>query len=86
MSYANNSKVTLLESGAENSYFYPQIDFRQKEFGAVKTCCIGGGGTTNLWHNGLIPIHPRDIRSDGFRAVLEAAAPFLDPAAQSAFF
>jgi choline dehydrogenase-like flavoprotein len=84
--FVKDARVTLLEAGAENIYSYPEIAFLQKEFGSVKTCCIGGGGTTNLWHNGLIPIHPEDIRSDVFRAVLETAEPFTDPAASRLFF
>ena len=48
-----NSSVILLESGLKNSISYPKTAFIHKHFGPVKTFCIGGGGTTNIWHNGL---------------------------------
>ena len=42
-----NCDVTLFEAGEKNVIGYPEINFIQKNFAAVKTFCIGGGGTTN---------------------------------------
>jgi hypothetical protein len=78
--------ITLLELGLENNFKYPQIDFISKEFGAVKTICIGGGGTTNLWHNGLIPIQAKDITSKVFREILTDAKLYTDKTAANLFF
>jgi hypothetical protein len=76
-----DSDVTLLEVGGKDVIQNPKIDFIQKRFAAVKTFCLGGGGTTNLWHNGLIPINPDDIISDEFREVIFEAKPYTDRAA-----
>jgi GMC oxidoreductase len=78
--------VILLEAGPGDAYEYPKIDFIHKDFGVVKTCCIGAGGTTNLWHNGLIPLNVEDITSNEFRQVLREAEPFTDRAASGLHF
>jgi hypothetical protein len=62
--------VTLLEAGEKDRVSYPEITFASKPLASVKTFCIGGGGTTNLWHNGLMPIHGEDVTSSEFRAIL----------------
>ena len=54
----------------KNNISYPCVTFKNKPLAAVKTFCIGGGGTTNLWHNGLMPMHVDDITSSEFRAIL----------------
>jgi hypothetical protein len=82
----NDFNVTLLELGFKDTFQYPQISFLNKSFGAVKTFCIGGGGTTNLWHNGLIPISPADIHSDEFKEVLSEAKRYTDYAASNLYF
>jgi hypothetical protein len=78
--------VTLLERGPEKRIEIPNVKFTQKELAGVPTFCYGGGGTTNLWHNGLIPIDDRDISNPTFRDVLTDCQPFLDQAAASLFF
>jgi len=62
--------VTLLEAGEKDRVSYPEITFASKPLASVKTFCIGGGGTTNLWHNGLMPIHGEDVTSSEFHAIL----------------
>jgi choline dehydrogenase-like flavoprotein len=47
---ARDCRVTLLEAGRRDRITYPEVEFVNKDFGVVKTFCIGGG-TTNLWHN-----------------------------------
>jgi hypothetical protein len=78
--------VTLLEKGNRNSIEYPKIEFIKKKLAEVNTFCFGGGGTTNLWHNGLIPLNNNDISHKEFHEVLSDAHQFMDKAAASLFF
>lgn len=78
---AGDADVTLLEIGAEHSLSYPPIENVHRELAGVPTFCYGGGGTTNLWHNGLIPINLMDVHSPVFRKVLASAATYMDRAA-----
>ena len=78
--------VTLLEAGEKDTFRYPEVDFIKKKFAEVKTFCIGGGGTTNLWHNGLIPINTKDITSNDFSQVMDEAEDYTDRAASALFF
>ncbi|MDZ7697265.1 MAG: GMC oxidoreductase [Deltaproteobacteria bacterium] len=78
--------VTLLERGRENRVEVPNVRFVNKDLAGVPTFCYGGGGTTNLWHNGLIPINATDIHDPEFRQVFKDCQPFLDQAAASLFF
>jgi hypothetical protein len=78
--------VTLLERGSKNRIQFPPIHFLNKKFGEVNTFCHGGGGTTNLWHNGLIPINTKDINDSEFCKILAEAQPFADQAAAALFF
>jgi len=82
----NNKEVILLEVGSKNSIQYPHINFDKKKLAEVGTFCFGGGGTTNLWHNGLIPISRNDIAGREFSEVLAEAEPFIDKAASALFF
>jgi hypothetical protein len=82
----NHADVTLLEVGGKNSIQYPQIGFDKKKLAHVDTFCFGGGGTTNLWHNGLIPIIRGDVVGREFSQVLAEAEPFMDEAASALFF
>ena len=79
-------EVTLLERGQKDKIEYPSVVFAQKHFGAVKTFCIGQGGTTNLWDNGLIPIDSNDVSSQGFNDVLNEIKPYMDKAAEKLYF
>jgi choline dehydrogenase-like flavoprotein len=81
-----SADVTLLEKGAEHAVSFPPVEYVRREFAAVKTFCHGGGGTTNLWHNGLIPIRREDVASPEFRDLLAAAWPYADRAASRLFF
>lgn len=79
--------VTVLEAGKSDGYEYPHVEYLKKEFGHVmKTFCHGEGGTTNLWHNGLIPMRPEDVENVQFGEILREAAAFSDRAAESLFF
>jgi len=83
---ATFSDVAILELGARNKITFPKIDFIGKKLANVKTFCFGGGGGTNLWHNGLIPIDQRDVVSDSFRCILSDANQYADKAAEILFF
>lgn len=83
---ANHFKVFLLEAGPENRVTYPKIDFQAKEFGSVKTLCVGSGGTTNLWHNGLIPLNIDDLHHAEFKEILNDSKRFTDYAASNLYF
>lgn len=78
--------VTLLERGPRNKIDVPRVKFINKAFAEVPTFCYGGGGTTNLWHNGLIPINTKDITNPVFRDVLENSRRFMDQAASALYF
>jgi len=81
-----HADVTLLEIGSKNSIQYPQVGFDKKKLAEVSTFCYGGGGTTNLWHNGLIPINRGDVVGQEFDEVLAEAQLFTDRAASALFF
>lgn len=81
-----HAEVTLLEVGSKDSIQYPQISFDKKKLAEVCTLCFSGGGTTNLWHNGLIPIHHGDVTGKEFAEVLAEAQLFTDEAASALFF
>lgn len=78
--------VTLLEIGENNSISYPKVAFRNKEFGEVKTFCYAGGGTSNLWHNGLMPLRADDLTDVHFKQIVLDSAKYIDQAAQDLFF
>ena len=81
-----SGRVTLLEKGPENACLSPEVVFRGKRLAQVDTFCYGGGGTTNLWHNGLIPIQEKDVTSSEFEEILVDAKPYIDRAAARLFF
>jgi len=83
---ANHADVTLLEAGSKDSITYPKISYDHRKLAAVPTFCFGGGGTTNLWHNGLIPIRREDVDDRDFGEVLTEAQLFTDKAAAALFF
>jgi len=83
---ARDADVTLLEIGQKDRIHYPDVGYDKKALGHVKTFCFGGGGTTNLWHNGLIPISPNDVVSQDFRDVLTDSRKFTNDAAARLFF
>jgi choline dehydrogenase-like flavoprotein len=81
-----HADVTLIEVGPKNSIEYPQIGFDNKKLAHVATFCLGSGGTTVLWHNGLIPIIPDDVKGNEFKQILAEAQPYMDESAAALFF
>lgn len=78
--------VILLEKGAENHISFPALECSSKPLAIVPTFCHGGGGTTNLWHNGLVPINDEDLTQPVFRQIMKEAKPWVDKAASALFF
>lgn len=83
---AGDFQVTLLEKGPRNNIEYPQFRFLGKKLAEVHTCCYGAGGTTNLWHNGLIPINDEDVVDQEFAEVLRDAQTYIDETAAALFY
>lgn len=83
---AKNCDVTVLEIGPKSGRIYPGMQIHNKELAVGNTFCYGAGGTTNLWHNGLIPIRTSDVSIPAFRSVLEESAAFRDRAAAALHF
>lgn len=81
-----DAEVTLLEAGAKDRFHYPPVKFDRKPLAQVPTFCFGSGGTTNLWHNGLIPIRREDVADPLFAEMLDQLEPFADRAARALHF
>ena len=59
---SDKCEVTVIDKGPVDSYL---LDKKSKnKLAQVSTYCFGNGGTTNLWHNGLIL--PSDNSTKGF--------------------
>ncbi len=83
---SDDFEVTVLELGPARGITYPRLAFPRKTLGVVNTFCHGRGGTSNLWHNGLIPLRPDDVGDATFKAMLEDAARYADRAAAMLHF
>jgi len=83
---AEQCNVTLLELEERDRISYPGVTCTAKTLAGVKTFCYGGGGTTNLWHNGLMPIHNEDLTEKDFRLVLAEAKAYINRAARGLFW
>lgn len=73
--------VLILEKGRKRGYVTPAVRYDGRRLAAVPTFCYGLGGTTNLWHNGLIPMRPLDLTPGPWRDVLSDSSRFTDQAA-----
>jgi len=78
---SKTAHVTLLEKGKKDFISYPNLTFKRKKLAPFNTFCFSGGGGSNLWHNGLIPIGIEDVVSTQFSALLKATEPYTDQAA-----
>ena len=83
---ASEANVTLLEHGEKDVISYPDTHFKSKKLAPCNTFCYSGGGGSNLWHNGLIPIGKEDVVSSKFLDILTAADPYTDKAASMLFY
>ncbi|MFL9763805.1 GMC oxidoreductase [Vibrio cyclitrophicus] len=81
-SLSDTCDVTILEKGPENSYKIPENIGFETKLASVPTFCFGNGGTTNLWHNGLIPLDYSSIEDPTLRSILLRSKHFLDDAAR----
>ncbi|MEM7432671.1 MAG: GMC oxidoreductase [Pseudomonadota bacterium] len=78
--------VSIVERGPSRSIEYPNVVYDQRELAHIKTFCYGKGGTTNLWHNGLIPISPNDVHEPTNALLLDASAKYRNDAAHALHF
>lgn len=85
-SLEKSHNVMVLDAGPARGIAYPPLEFPKKTLGEVKTCALGRGGTTNLWHNGLIPLRAEDIQNTTFRSVVESSKRYINAAAQMLHF
>jgi hypothetical protein len=76
--------VTVLEKGG-HSITLPHTTFLKRKFASSKTYCFGHGGTSNLWHNGLIDIPINDVGEE-FRKILLSSKGLTNKAAKSLNF
>jgi hypothetical protein len=83
---ANQFDVLILERGPDTTYTTPTVRYEKRSLAAVPTFCYGVGGTTNLWHNGLVPLRPSDLSPGPFRDVVEDSRRFMDAAAVALHF
>jgi len=79
---SKTANVTLLEKGEKDFISYPNLLFKGKKLAPFNTFCFSGGGGSNLWHNGLIPIGIDDVISKPFSELLKKSEPFTNNAAK----
>jgi len=79
-SLVKKMNVFILDKGPDNGFITPKSEFINKKFGESNTYVNGVGGTTHLWHNGLMQITPNKVRGS-FRSIVEKAEPYLNSAA-----
>ncbi|MFT6734673.1 MAG: hypothetical protein ACJAS9_002875 [Polaribacter sp.] len=79
---SKSANVTLLEKGEKDLISYPNLLFKEKKLAPFNTFCFSGGGGSNLWHNGLIPIGIDDVISKPFAELLKKAEPYTNKAAE----
>jgi predicted NAD/FAD-dependent oxidoreductase len=77
--------VTVIEKGPSEGVVLPKKRFLSKNFGVGPTYCNPVGGTTNLWHNGLIDLVVDDVTTP-FSKVLLKSRKYIDAAANKLFF
>ncbi|WP_311568594.1 GMC oxidoreductase [Photobacterium arenosum] len=73
--------VTIIERGPKVGITYPEQTFIHRKFGSSNTYCYGTGGTTHLWHNGLIPIKHEELEDGMFARILNSCSDKIDQAA-----
>ncbi|WP_272657524.1 GMC oxidoreductase [Providencia sp. PROV118] len=73
------ANVYVIEKGTEKP-ITPNPIFLKRKFGESTTYCYGHGGTTNLWHNGLIEIPSNDVQSH-FKDILLSLDKYKNEAA-----
>lgn len=78
--------VAVLEKGPGNGYKLPINNYIDRPFGDNSTYCYGVGGTTHLWHNGLISLNAGEVEGGLFRSMLKDSNRFKDRAANALNF
>ncbi|EKF9662997.1 hypothetical protein O1C66_003247 [Vibrio cholerae] len=78
--------VTVIEKGSKGDFYVPEKNYLARTFGSSPTYCIGEGGTSNLWHNGLIPINCEHLHDLEFKRIISDSTRYLDDSASSLNF
>jgi hypothetical protein len=81
-SLVDTMNVTVIEKGPQTGYQVPSKVFKDKVFGQIDTYVQGVGGTTHLWHNGLMEVESSNVKGE-FRGTIEKAKNYLAKAAAS---
>ncbi len=81
-SLVKTMNVFIVDKGPNNDFVTPKKKFINKKFGESDTYVNGVGGSTHLWHNGLMQITPDKVKG-GFRSIVEKAEPYLNQAASA---
>ncbi|ELA9730293.1 hypothetical protein QSC59_002272 [Vibrio alginolyticus] len=72
-------KVYLIDIKSKD-LSYPDFNKESSNLAAVPTFSYGLGGTSNLWHNGLIDINPDHVDNDEFSKLLKWINKYEDDA------
>lgn len=83
---SKENDVTVIECGPKSGHQIPNKIYLAEELGSTPTYCKGLGGTSNLWHNGLIELPSHDIEHPEFRDLLEKSNPYINQGAKSLNF
>jgi hypothetical protein len=81
-SLVETMNVTVIEKGPDNGYTVPSKVFVNKTFGQIDTYVQGVGGTTHLWHNGLMELESNKVTGQ-FQRIIEEVKVYLNEAANS---
>ena len=76
--------VSVIEKGPSNKGIVDSNKLSKLAY--VPTFSYGHGGSTNIWHNGLIKSKMEEVSSYYFKKKLESLNDFYDEAAKNLFF
>ncbi|TXZ77081.1 NAD-dependent epimerase/dehydratase family protein [Vibrio mimicus] len=72
-------RVIMLDKGPRSGFAYDSQ--REESLSSVPTYCYGKGGSSHLWHNGLITFHRSNISDPEMVKLLSKTEPYLNEAA-----
>ncbi len=74
-------RVIMLDKGPRSGFAYDHQ--REESLSSVPTYCYGKGGTSHLWHNGLIAFERSNISDPVMLKLLARTEPYLEKAARA---